>query len=70
MGTGLQLSGDEASANEPSYSMQKYLHSNGEIQDRLLKGLNLADILGRARAVKDEVETLMDEIWPSSESSS
>ncbi|KAK0737268.1 hypothetical protein B0T21DRAFT_286303, partial [Apiosordaria backusii] len=57
------------STNEPSYSMQKYLLSNGEVQDRLLKGLNLADIVGRARAVKDEVESLMDEISPSSERS-
>ncbi|KAK4196069.1 hypothetical protein QBC40DRAFT_287922 [Triangularia verruculosa] len=70
VGAGLQLSGDESTSTESSYSLQKYLHSDGEIQDRLLKGLNLADILGRARAVRDEVENLMDKISPSSDSSS
>ncbi|KAK3990440.1 hypothetical protein QBC44DRAFT_63964 [Cladorrhinum sp. PSN332] len=58
--SGLRLSGDNnSSSSQTTYSMEKYLSNDKEFSDRLLKGHNAADILGRYKTVKDEVDTYL-----------
>ncbi|KAK4185812.1 hypothetical protein QBC35DRAFT_296614 [Podospora australis] len=69
--TNLKLSGEETSSRtETSYALEQYLKSDREITDRLLGDFNIRDVIGRVQAVKNEVDTLLDEISQPSQDSS
>ncbi|KAK4162989.1 hypothetical protein QBC43DRAFT_320324 [Cladorrhinum sp. PSN259] len=67
----LRLSGNNNSSSScTTYAMEKYLSSDKEVSDRLLKGHNVTDILSRYKTVKDEVDTYLSKYSSSSSSSS
>ncbi|KAK3304670.1 uncharacterized protein B0T15DRAFT_250461 [Chaetomium strumarium] len=68
--TGLRLSGENESSETSTYSLERYLASDGGLTERLLKGLNVGEIVGRARAVREEVGNIADKIPESQGASS
>ncbi|KAK4235679.1 hypothetical protein C8A03DRAFT_36450 [Achaetomium macrosporum] len=68
--TGLCLSGEKESSETSTYALERYLASDGGLTERLLKGLDVGEIVGRARAVREELDKIVDKIPESSQDSS
>ncbi|KAK4248938.1 hypothetical protein C7999DRAFT_13139 [Corynascus novoguineensis] len=60
MDINLKLSGEGQSSGSMTYSMERYLKSDTGVTERLLKGLDVGGIVGRAQAVRGEVDKLAD----------
>ncbi|KAH6848172.1 hypothetical protein B0I37DRAFT_415846 [Chaetomium sp. MPI-CAGE-AT-0009] len=50
-----QLSGDNQPSGDASYSLERYLNSDGGVTERLLRGLDAGKIVSRAQTVGGEV---------------
>ncbi|KAK4151985.1 hypothetical protein C8A00DRAFT_35355 [Chaetomidium leptoderma] len=60
--TVFQLSGEDQSPASTAYSLQQYLAADGGLTERLLKGLDVGEIVGRAQAVGSDVQELASRI--------
>ncbi|KAL2179763.1 uncharacterized protein P884DRAFT_93145 [Thermothelomyces heterothallicus CBS 202.75] len=58
----LQLSGEAQSSGNTTYSLERYLDSDGGVTERLLTGLNINGIMNRAQAVQSEAGRLADKV--------
>ncbi|AEO62016.1 hypothetical protein MYCTH_96470 [Thermothelomyces thermophilus ATCC 42464] len=58
----LQLSGETQSSGNTTYSLERYLGSDGGVTERLLTGLNVNGIMSRARVVQSEAGRLADKV--------
>ncbi|KAK4102505.1 hypothetical protein N658DRAFT_423469 [Parathielavia hyrcaniae] len=65
----LQLSGEGQTSGQTAYLLEQYLESNGGVTERLLREVNVGDIVGRAQAVRKEAERLADKIVQASQRS-
>ncbi|KAK3293571.1 uncharacterized protein B0H64DRAFT_216389 [Chaetomium fimeti] len=54
----LQLSGEDQPSGDTSYSLERYLNSDGGVAERLLRGLDVGGIVGRAQTVGGEVNKI------------
>ncbi|KAK4121829.1 hypothetical protein N657DRAFT_599936 [Parathielavia appendiculata] len=64
-----QLSGEGEPTGGTAYSLEQYLNSNGGVTERLLRELNVVEIVGRAQAVRREADRLAGKIVQPSQSS-
>ncbi|EAQ84096.1 predicted protein [Chaetomium globosum CBS 148.51] len=56
----LQLLGEEQPSTGTSYSLERYLNSDGGLTERLLGGLGLDNMVSRTQTVRCKVNALAD----------